>query len=61
MGLPFLQALGWGGGGALLLSNIFQGGGGLRTTMGGVNSGVKKGLPFFVSQVHFYSNVLLLH
>ena len=35
MGLPSLQALGWGGG-ALLLLNIFQGGGGLRTTLGGV-------------------------
>ena len=61
MGLPSLQALGWGGGGTLLLSNIFQGRGGWGTTFGGVlNSGVWQGVLFFVSQVHFFSIFMLL-
>ena len=60
VGLPSLQALGWGGGFAFV-KHFSKGGGGLRTTLeGGVNSGVKEGVLFVVSQVHFYSIFLLL-
>ena len=61
MGLPSLQAVGWGGGGGTLLLFIIFRGGGWRTTLGGgLDSGVWEGVLFFVSQVDFYSIFLLL-
>ena len=60
MGLPSLQALGWGGGRFAFVKHFS--GGVLRTTLGGggLNSGVREGVLFFVSQAHFYSIFLLL-
>ena len=60
MGLPSLQASGWGGGRFAFVKHFS--GGGLRTTLGGVglDSGVWEGVLFFVSQVHFYLIFLLL-
>ena len=54
-GVALPSSVGWGGGGALLLPHIFQGGG-LRTTLGrgqGLKLGVWEGVLFFVSQVVF--------
>ena len=64
MGLPSLQAV-VGGGASLLVSHIFQGGGGVENYLGwggggrGFNSGVWEGVLFFVSQVVFYEELLL--
>ena len=61
MGVPCLQALS--GGRALLLSHIFQGGGGLENYLGwwgGLDSGVGEGVPFFVLQVVFCWILLML-
>ena len=62
VGLPSLQTLGWGGGALCLCQTFFGGGGsGLENYLGGgSNSGVREGVLFFVSQVHFYSIFLLL-